>query len=630
MARHLMSGGQRSAAPRLFSPSALPLRGVRMSRTRLIGRLGPAVILVVTMTPRLAAQEVCPDGVISAIEYEVSKPFAVDGTPADWAFGMLNHLHVRTREPVVRWELLFREGDCLDPSLIEESERSLRSLRYVSAVEIIPESLGAGRHRVHVRARDSWALTGGAAISLDGGIDLTGISLDHRNVLGTGTRLGLFRTAFRERLRTGVITRQPNLFGSRVDATIQIGKTRSGAFVSESLLRPYAGEMGRSAFRQVARRRDDYFSFSMDPSSGYSQALLRFEEERFELSVQRRWGDDDGARFVTGLGFSKEELVFPFGDDGVALVADDDFDAPVASTGLARAEVSRQAQDHAARRLTFTIGVRDVTLVGLAGLDALEAPQDVMTGASLTVTAAPAVSSGRGTDSDVYLRAQGAWGHSNGSVYVRFRGDLQGRWEPAYDEAGAVDAPGAWRDVIHEVDAHAYWLPEPGTGVFARISYVAGHAVDRPFQLTLGGREAIRGYTDDAYPAARRLLATVEHRIPLNIVRSAAAGVGLALFADLGRGWAGTVPFGQDSGWRSGIGAGLRLGLPAGSPDVIRMDVGLPLSVAPRERGVVFRVYTELSGLLDRRSWPSQVERSRWYGIDPDLTSRPYNPLAGN
>ena len=98
MARHLMSGGQRSAAPRLFSRSALPLRAVRMSRTRLIGRLGPAVILVVTMTPRLAAQEVCPDGVISAIEYEVSKPFAVDGTPADWAFGMLNHLHVRTRD----------------------------------------------------------------------------------------------------------------------------------------------------------------------------------------------------------------------------------------------------------------------------------------------------------------------------------------------------------------------------------------------------------------------------------------------------------------------------------------------------------------------------------------------------
>lgn len=48
------------------------------------------------------------------------------------------------------------------------------------------------------------------------------------------------------------------------------------------------------------------------------------------------------------------------------------------------------------------------------------------------------------------------------------------------------------------------------------------------------------------------------------------------------------------------------------------------------DRGVVFRLYTELFGLLDRRAWPSQTERSRWYSVDPNLTERPVNPLAGN
>ncbi len=49
-----------------------------------------------------------------------------------------------------------------------------------------------------------------------------------------------------------------------------------------------------------------------------------------------------------------------------------------------------------------------------------------------------------------------------------------------------------------------------------------------------------------------------------------------------------------------------------------------------RPSGVIFRVSTELFGLLDRLSWPPQVERSRWYGTSLDLMTRSYNPLAGN
>jgi hypothetical protein len=63
---------------------------------------------------------------------------------------------------------------------------------------------------------------------------------------------------------------------------------------------------------------------------------------------------------------------------------------------------------------------------------------------------------------------------------------------------------------------------------------------------------------------------------------------------------------------------------------VLRIDVGAPLTGDRATRGTVFRIYAEFLGILDRRSWPSQTERSRWYGIDPDLTTRPVNPLAGN
>lgn len=594
--------------------------------------------LTVGVPDGLGAQARCGAGVIAEVVVEVEKPLGPDSgaasDEANWLFRTMNFFHIRTRERTVRWELLFDEGDCLDPVVVAESERSLRNLRFVSEATIVVEPLDVdGEHRVHVRVRDSWALTGGLALSLDGGVAITGVSANARNVFGTGTRLGLFRTVFRERRRVGLIVRQPNLLGTRIDAALHGGETRSGDYFDQSIFRPFAGEVGSNAFRQVARERDDYFSYSLDPASGYTQAMLRFEEERYELTAQRRWEVGRGVRLVTGVGVSREDVRFPFGDAGVLLVGDDAFGDPAPATDGIRTEIRGQSRDHRVTRLDFTVGVRDVTFGSIAALDALAAAQDVFTGGTLTFTAAPALFRTVGAPSDVLLRAQAAWGRRAARTYLRLRGDVQSRrvgGSGSGAEPGPEAAPAGWRDLVYEIEARGYLHAEDGTRVFTRLSYAAGYSLDRPFQLTLGGREGVRGYDDDAYPAARRLLATVEHRFPVPRISTKWADLGVAVFADAGRGWAGSVPFGEDSGWRAGVGVGLRMGLPAGAASVLRVDLGVPVTGERATRGVVLRVYTELFGLLDRRAWPNQVERSRWYGSDPDLTSRPYDPLAGN
>ncbi len=602
-----------------------------MVRTRLFSGL---LVLTCAWTPRpVEAQAQCTLGRITEIVFDVDEPFDEGATSEDarlgWLFRSMNWVHIRTRVRTVGWELLFSEGDCFDPTVLAESERSLRSLRYISKADISSERLPSGDHRVFVKVQDSWAITGGLELSSNGGVAVTGVSANARNVFGTGTRLGLFRTGFRDRRRMGLIARQPNLFGTRVDGAVHGGTTRSGAYLNQSLLRPYAGELGSGAFRQVARSRDDYFSYSLDPSTGYTQALVRFEEERYELSLQRRFGDDQGLRLVTGVGVSREDIRFAFGEPGVLLVSDNAFDAPGASTDSFRSSIRPQTRDHAASRVSITLGLRDLSLGNVLGLDALQAPQDVVNGATLVVTAAPALSLEGSDASDVFFRAQGLWGRQTDHTYMRISGDLQTRRVGMESEV-ADPLPHGWRDLVYELSGRAYWLPSGGTRIFTRVSYTAGYNLDRPFQLTLGGREGVRSYNDDAYPAARRLLATVEQRFAIPQVNTGWADVGIAFFADVGRGWAGEVPFGEDSGWRAGGGVGLRFGLPSGGTDVLRLDVGLPISGERGEKGVLFRVYTELLGLLDRRSWPTQVERSRWYGADPDLTARPYDPLAGN
>jgi hemolysin activation/secretion protein len=204
-------------------------------------------------------------------------------------------------------------------------------------------------------------------------------------------------------------------------------------------------------------------------------------------------------------------------------------------------------------------------------------------------------------------------------------GDFQAR-HVSSDEDGP---PTGWRDILWELNGTGYWAFSENSTLTGRILVTSGSRMDRPFQLTLGGREAVRSYNEDAFPGAKRFLATLEQRIPFPGLSIPFADLGLAGFVDAGKMWAGTVPYGAESKWEAGVGLGIRIGLPAGGHNVLRMDLGIPVTGQREEKGVVFRLYTELFGLLERRFWPTQTDRSRWYGVEPDLTTRPLNPLAG-
>jgi hypothetical protein len=576
------------------------------------------------------APQICTTGTISEITFDRQKPFLPEATSEDASMGgvfrFLNSIHVATTEGTIRWELLFEEGDCLDPALLQESERNLRTLPYMAEARIRSQQLADGSHRVDVMTLDGWALTLGFVLEVEGGFQVTGFSASAKNLFGTGTGVGYFRNTFRERQRIGGQARQPNLFGTRVDGIFHGGSTRSGNYFSQSFFRPFTGEVGDNAFRQSAHKRDDYFGYSVEPSLGYTQALIRFEAEQYEAMYERRFGDDVGMRFMAGLGFSREVVRFPFGAAGTQIVLDDDFSQPMDAPPEVGAEISSQIRDHATNRMTFTVGVRSLRFRTKLGLDALRATQDIQVGTDLTLTVAPGLPWGDDNASDVLTRVQGATGFTGGNFYVLVGADFQAR-NVRDDDGGG---PTGWRDMLFEVNGTGYWTFSETSTLVSRLLYTSGSKMDRPFQLTLGGREAVRAYDEDAFPGAKRVLATLEQRIPFPGLSLSFLDLGLAGFIDAGKVWGGDVPFGATSDWEAGVGVGLRIGIPAGGQSILRVDLGVPLTGQREEKGVVFRLYTELFGLLDRRAWPTQTERSRWYGVDPDLTVRPENPLATN
>jgi hypothetical protein len=379
--------------------------------------------------------------------------------------------------------------------------------------------------------------------------------------------------------------------------------------------------LGRFALRQAIHNRTDEFAYALGEGANRGPLLLRYDFERYEIGLQRRFGAQRGVRLVAGLGLSHERMRF---DEAAStsIVLDDRFRSPVEAEPALAAALGPHRTDHEATRLSASVGVRSVRFQQRVGLDAVGGAQDVPLGPSLLVTVAPGLRPDN-APADLLLTASGALGASHGFWYVHATGDVRAR---------RLESPlrTNWRDILWEGEVQAYWTPPERHSVFLRLGYAAGLTTDLPYQLTLGGTEAVRAFDVDAFPGGRRIVATVEPRIRVPEVDPGFAAVGLAFFLDGGRVWPGSVPFGGDSGWQLGVGSGLRLGFSDRGEDVVRLDVGVPLVAPQGGRRAVFRVSTELLGLLDRRSWPSQTVRSHWYGMDHDLTYRPRDPLSRN
>ena len=95
-----------------------------------------------------------------------------------------NAFHIKTKEITIRNIMLFKKYDKLDSKLLQESERLIRSQRYVREVDIvavdIPNSVDSVD--VTIRALDSWTLIPTGSLSSNE----SSVKITERNILGFG------------------------------------------------------------------------------------------------------------------------------------------------------------------------------------------------------------------------------------------------------------------------------------------------------------------------------------------------------------------------------------------------------------------------------------------------------------
>jgi hypothetical protein len=562
------------------------------------------------------AEGSCPAGEISRVFVDNHSVFDPASIPEDprvrWAYRAANRIHVRTRPSFIRSELLLRPGDCYDPELARESARLLREFRFIAWADAysVPQEDGT-RHLV-VETRDEWTTKIAGDVAFDGGIEIRGISLVEENFAGRGISLGAFYLEDDERRDVGGLFELPRAGRTNWDVSLFGSRTRVGGAWNQAVIHPFMGEVGTFAFRQRAANRTDLFTWVLDGEAPWSHLVVPLEVGRLEVATARRVGRP-GAYFLLGGGVSRE-WVRPGAPEEVEGVRDGRFNdrTPVPTETAQR--LSSQLRDRESTRVSLLAGARRIRFAEREGLDALRGVQDVAHGSELLLSLGPAVSSGAAV-------REGA--RSGLDVFGRtdlFAGFVEGPLVGQLHLAGQARRGGdpGLRDILLEGHAflyHQHTALFPGT-LLLRLAFQGGWDHTHPFQLTLGGPEGVRGLDERAFPGARRHLATLESRALVPSPLPDFFDLGSTLFLDVGSMRAGDTPWGMDSGVQASVGAGLRLGFPAGSSAVIRIDLAQPLGDRASDGPRLMIQAREWVGILGS-FWSPQLARSQRAGVSP-------------
>ncbi|GMV05722.1 MAG: hypothetical protein AMXMBFR53_19990 [Gemmatimonadota bacterium] len=528
----------------------------------------------------------CAGGLLSRIEVRNHSLFAPEDIRHHrfaWALGLANWAHVRTRADYLRNELLVDEGDCYDPARVGESVRLIRDLDFIARVEATPRRLADSTWALHVETWDEWTTQVGVDFDVESQLQFKGFYVTEKNLLGRGLRLSFRYRDFRERDDRSLQLSTTRFLGTRANASVGAGTTRTGGFFLQEVSYPFVSEAGRWSLDTRFHFEDREYSYLTGNHAAESHLLFPLQDLDGRVRVARRFGAP-GALVVVGAEVNGLDRTVA----GPALrVYRGAFDGAAPATDSLAARLAGQDEPLSFVEVGATVGLRRIRFGTGQGLDRVSGVQNVAMGSELLLTLGHSVATWGNPGAYSWGRVDGFAGWAGGPVVANASVQAEGRLRD-----GAAGSASRWRDLALRGRGVAYLQPGPGTSntLLAGLRFDLRRNVDLPFQQALGGEEGVRSYREDEVPVGSSLVAYAEHRLNLDWFHPA-VDAGFVLFGDLGRGWGSGVPFGIDTGWRAAVGGGLRLGFPAGTGSVTRLELAWPVGGPDAGRAPVFRTY---------------------------------------
>jgi len=515
-------------------------------------------------------------GEIRIIHQDIFGP--EDDLPGYFPWRTLNRLHINTKEKFIRRELLFEEGDRLNPDLVREVRRNLRALDLFRDERIECSLLETGKVRIDVHVRENWSLIPIFQIQGVDTAQAVTLGVTEKNLLGRGKRLSAWGRKGAEARNTfiedswGVRYVDPNIMGSwyRFAGTIQGLET--GEFLQAIAEHPFysletswsAGLFGRHYRRERRLIRN-------------GRVASLFEQQDVSAGIDFRYALQRGPPVVHRIGPFYEYAQKSIQDYRIIDADGEELEPPpedtTSSLGIAyqRLGVNYIVEERISkfdRREDFNVA-NDLNLSAAFSAELLGADADEWI---FSLSDVQGHSFRKGHFLFVNASAQGIWDGDrvrNGVFSVGYDHYLRDTF---------LDG-GPFLHTLH-------WL----------CSFDYGTHLDPDRLFGLGYSNGLRGYSRDAFTGDKRLLFGVEDRIFLSENLFRLVALGILVFFDTGFVW----DEGQSvdlADLRYAVGTGLRVALPAvAGANVLQLTWGFPLGSGVDPLGdSVFTVATSTS-----------------------------------
>jgi len=465
---------------------------------------------------------------------------AQDGGTLSWPYGLANRLHFRTREDVVRRELLFAQQECADAETLAQTERNLRAMGFLreARVETVPAESGRpGAVDVRVSTWEKWTTAPQLGFAQVGNRTVWKVGIAERNLFGRGLSLEVQRRSDIDRDQTLLAVRDPGVAGSRVQAAASFADRSDGRRTELLAARPFFSLDTRWSFGARAEAFDQ-----LDP-------LYHDGERVADLAHEGRALDFEGGRAIgrTANGALRVHGAYRYRRDRV--------EADLRRFGIAEAGLS--FVQHRYLRLTH--------------VNRFERAEDFNLGHQLSAAAGVSLPALGGAKETVFFLA--ATGRKGLPV---------GRERFLIGEASWTGrrTGGRWENGLADTRLAGAFRLAPRALLLTQARYRHGVHLDPETQLTIGAQDGLRGYAVNQWAGSRSLLLGTEARLFVADDVAQLLSFALAAFGEMGYAWQrGTAVNLRDL--RSDVGLGVMIGRNRLTSRPLRMDLAYAFNPPP-------------------------------------------------
>lgn len=152
---------------------------------------------------------------------------------------LANQLHWQTRAATIKQQLLFKPGQKYRQRLIDETERKLRSKKYINSVTVYADEICDDKVVVAVKTTDNWTLTPTISFGRSGGINRTSIEISESNLLGLGKNIKFRSESNEDRDSRYLQYFDDNLLGSQNKLALKTANNSDGYLDSITIGKPF-------------------------------------------------------------------------------------------------------------------------------------------------------------------------------------------------------------------------------------------------------------------------------------------------------------------------------------------------------------------------------------------------------